>query len=183
MWMRLIDQQIFRKAERKALRHSPERIQFFADQIDRMIHFCERHGVPLIIGFLRSKNQQALLDHLRPDSWLASHPDGVGAGAFKLELVNFDASIRSIPEVDKHLSAAAYAVIAELFCRRIATSEQGGRCVPSGWIARRTLEPQPRLRARRVHERQQQDQIAEFDLEGLRNAQRARDDERRGGRR
>jgi hypothetical protein len=140
MWIRLIDQMLFKKAERKALRRSPERIQFFADQVDRMIHFCEHHGVPLIIGFLRSKNHQDLLDHLRPDSWLATHPDGVGSDGFKLELVSLDASIRNIPDVDKHLSAPAYEVVAKLFCRQISASEQGDRCVPTGWIARRQME-------------------------------------------
>ena len=117
MWLRVIDQSLFKKAERKALRRSPERIQFFADQLDRMIRFCEHHGVPLIIGFLRRKNHQDLLDHLRPDSWLATHPNRVGFGGFKLELVDLDASIRNIPDADNHLSAPAYAVVAKLFCR------------------------------------------------------------------
>jgi hypothetical protein len=140
MWIRLLDQELFKKAERKALRRSPERIQFFADQVDRMIRFCEHQGVPLIIGFLRAKTHQDLLDHLRPESWLATHPDGVGSDGFKLELMNLDASIRNIPDVDNHLSAPAYAVVAERFCRQISASEQGDRCVPTGWIARRPLQ-------------------------------------------
>ena len=99
-----------------------------------------QHGVPLIIGFQRAKNLQDLRDHLRPDSWLATHPDGVGSDGFELELVNLDASIRNIPDVDNHLSAPAYAVVAERFCRQISASEQGDRCVPPGWIARPPLQ-------------------------------------------
>jgi hypothetical protein len=148
MWIRLIHQELFKKAERKALRLTPERIQFFADELDRMIRFCERHGVPLIIGFLREKNHQDLLAHLRPDHWLATHPDGVGSDGFTLALVSLEASIRNIPDLDKHLSAPAYAVVAERFCRQISASEQSDRCVPTGWIGQRPMQSAQRGRAR-----------------------------------
>jgi len=136
MWTRWIYQSQFQKAERKALRRSPERLQFFADEIDRMIRLCERHGVPLVIGFLRRESHQALLDHLRPDAWLATHPDGRGAGGFRLERIDLEAGIAGVPDADKHLSAPAYEVLAEAFCRQISGPEAGGGCVPRTGAAR-----------------------------------------------
>jgi hypothetical protein len=136
MWTRWIHQSTFQKAERKALRSSPERLQFFADEIDRMIRFCESHDVPLVIGFLRQQNHQALFDHLRPDAWLARHPDGRGAGAFRLDRLDLEASVAGIPDADKHLAAPAYQVLAEAFCRQISGAAGGG-CVPGPWVARR----------------------------------------------
>lgn len=130
MWARLIHQVVFKKPERKALRRSPQRRQFYADELDRMIRFCERRGVPLLIGFTRWDKHGDLLNHLRPYSWLATHPEGRGAGGFRLEVVNVEERIRGIPEADDHLSAQAYEEVAKLFCRRISASEHGGRCVP-----------------------------------------------------
>lgn len=132
MWLRLL-YQMSQTSERKALRRSPERKRFFANELDRMIRHCERLGVPLIIGFTKWKNREDLQDHLSPDSWLATHPDGQGDDGFSVRLVNVDGQIYDIPDVDNHLSATAYGVMSELFCRVISGSEQGDRCIPPGW--------------------------------------------------
>ncbi len=132
MWARLL-YQMSQTSDRKALRRSPERKRFFANELDRMIRHCERLGVPLVIGFTKWENRQDLQDHLRPDSWLAIHPDGQGDDGFSVRLVNVDGRIYDIPDVDNHLSAPAYEVMAELFCRVISGSERGDRCIPPGW--------------------------------------------------
>jgi hypothetical protein len=119
MWARL-RYQVWMTSERQALRRSPERKQFFADQIERMIRFCERYAVPLIIGFTKWGNHQDLLDHLRPASWLATHPDGRGDDGFMVRLVNVEGVTYDISDVDDHLSAPAYEAMAELFCRVIS---------------------------------------------------------------
>jgi len=133
MWGRFLYQSQLQKEARKALRRSPERLRFFADQIDRMIHLCESRSVPLVIGFLRLKNHRALLDHQRPDAWLATHPGARGANGFRVDLVDLEPRIADIPEADKHLSAPAYQVLAHEFCRVISDLEAG--CVPNRWIA------------------------------------------------
>ena len=136
MWTRLLHQLVFLRPERRALRGSPERKRFFAEQVDRMIRFCEGRGVPLLIGFERAENRQDLLDHLRPDDWLATHPDGRGAGGFRVELVDVDAATRGIPDADGHLSARAHRELAALFCARISAPEPG-HCIPPGWARAR----------------------------------------------
>jgi hypothetical protein len=136
MWARFVYQAQFQKEARKALRKSPERMRFFADEIDRMVRFCERRSIPLVIGFLRLKNHRALIDYQRPDSWLARHPDGRSPGGFHVDLVDLEPRIAKIPEADKHLSAPAYQVLAEAFCRQISGVEAGG-CVPGPRLARR----------------------------------------------
>lgn len=119
MWARLL-YQVWMTPQREALRRSPERKQFFADHIDRMIRLCERHGVPLIIGFAKWENRQDLMDHLRPASWLATHPDGRGDDGFTVRLVDVGRVTHETPQVDDHLTVAAYKVAAELFCRVIS---------------------------------------------------------------
>jgi hypothetical protein len=136
MWARLMHQMVWERPARHALRRSPERKQFFAEEVDRMIRFCERSGVPLIIGFERAENRGDLLDHGRPDGWLARHPDGRGADGFRLELVDVDAAIRGMPDVDGHLSAPAHRELAALLCRRIAGPEGDGACIPPDWARR-----------------------------------------------
>lgn len=136
MWTRFLYQAKFQKAERKALRKSPERLQFFADEIDRMVRFCASHDVPLILGFLRRANRQALADHQRTGAWLATHPDGRGAGGFHVDLLELEPRLAGIPEADKHLSAQAYQVLAQEFCRLISRSEAGGGCIPDRGIAK-----------------------------------------------
>jgi hypothetical protein len=132
MWARLA-RLVLERPERRALRRSPERKQFFADEVERMVRFCETRGVPLMIGFERSQNHRDLLAHRRDGGWLATHPDGRGAGGFRLELVDVDEGIRGLPEVDGHLSAPAHREIAALLCRRIAGPDADGACIPPGW--------------------------------------------------
>lgn len=141
MWARFLYQSQLQKESRKALRKSPERLRFFADQIDRMVRLCESRNVPLVIGFLRLKNHRALLDHQRPDAWLASHPDGRGADGFHVDLVDLEPRVADIPEADKHLSAAAYQVLAQEFCRLLSGSDSGAACVPTRWIAQQRSHP------------------------------------------
>jgi hypothetical protein len=145
MWARLAQRVVLERPARRALRRSPERKQFFADQVEQMVRFCEARGVPLIIGFERRENHRDLLDHRRPDGWLAAHPDGRGAGGFRLELVDIDAGTRGIPDVDGHLSAPAHRELAALFCRRISGAEPGGGCIPPGWARQAASRgaPQP----------------------------------------
>jgi hypothetical protein len=133
MWARLAQRVVVERPARRALRRSPERKRFFAGEIERMVRFCEARGVPLIIGFERSQNRRDLLDHRPPGGWLATHPDGRGAGGFRLELVDVDEWIRGIPDVDGHLSAPAHRELAALLCRRIAGPAADGGCVPPGW--------------------------------------------------
>jgi hypothetical protein len=145
MWARLAQRVVLERPARRALRSSPERKRFFADQVEDMVRFCEARGVPLIIGFERSQNHRDLLDHRREGGWLATHPDGRGAGDFRLELVDIDAGTRGIPDVDGHLSAPAHREIAALLCRRISGSQPAGGCIPPGW-AREAVShaaPQP----------------------------------------
>lgn len=131
-WGRLIYQAYFQKAERKALRRSPQRKQFFADELDEMIRFCEQRGVPLIVGFAHWPNYSDLRAHLRPEHWLATHPDGSGEDRFHLDLLNVSERVRDFPEADDHFSAAAYEAMAELFCEQIS-GRSGGCCVPPEW--------------------------------------------------
>jgi hypothetical protein len=133
MWARLAQRGVLERPQRRALRRSPERKRFFADEVDRMVRFCEARGVPLILGFERSQNRRDLLDHQRPDAWLALHPDGRGAGGFRLELVDVDGPITGLPDVDGHLSAPAHRELAVLLCRRIAGPDGDGACIPPGW--------------------------------------------------
>ncbi len=136
MWARLFHELLFQKAERKALRRAPERKRFFAEQLEGIVRFCESRGVPLLVGFARWELHEDLLAYRPPDGWLAAHPDGRGAGGFRLELVNVDEQVHAIPEADDHLSAEAYRVMARLFCERIAEGARD-RCVPPGWQGRR----------------------------------------------
>jgi hypothetical protein len=140
MWARLLYQLEFEEPERKVVRESPERKQHFADEVDRMIRFCERRGVPLIVAFTRWETRRDLLDHLGPDSWLATHRPGLGTDGFGVALVDVEAATHGLPQVDDHYSAAAHQALAALFCGQISGAPQGDQCVPADWAPRQPTQ-------------------------------------------
>jgi hypothetical protein len=133
------------KQLRLLVRDTPERLELFAREIERMTEFLEARQTPFVLGFLKWRNRENVREH-------ASN------GRFHRELVDVKAVLAGEPREDLHYTRTAHARMAQLFCRVIAQGQDGG-CVPPGW-QRATLAGgggpravSPRRRGRRAPRR------------------------------
>lgn len=100
---------VFKQPREKRLRESPERIERFRAQIERIETFAASRGVPLMLAFLKWENRALLPDSGERDD------DGVLP-----RYLNADSVVGGEPKADSHLTAAAYRKLAPVLCAAIS---------------------------------------------------------------
>jgi len=110
------------KQIRLTTRDGEDRLQMFAEEVDRMTRVMEQHDTPFVLAFLKWRNHDAVRAY-SPQS-PAKH--------FRRELVNVHPLVDREPREDIHYTASAYRKLAIYFCQMISGVEAGS-CVPPGW--------------------------------------------------
>ena len=111
------------KTIRVATRDGTDRLQMFADEVDRMTRVLEAQDAPFAIAFLKWKNRAALRDYV---------PERLSLGRFRREYVNVQPLLDNEPKRDIHYTASAHRKMAVLFCQVISGADDG-TCIPPGW--------------------------------------------------
>jgi hypothetical protein len=109
------------KRIRLATREGPDRLEMFANEVDRMTRVLEERDTPFVLAFLRWRNREALRDYVPR-----------GSERFRREYVNVAEVIDGEPKEDIHYAASAHRKMAALFCRAISGAPEGS-CIPPGW--------------------------------------------------
>jgi hypothetical protein len=113
------------KKIRLATRDGQDRIEMFADEVDRMTRALEARDTPFLLAFLKWKNRAAVRDYVPK----------APPRHFRREYVNVKEHIDGEPREDIHYTASAHLKMANLFCGVISGSDRG--CVPPGWSRNR----------------------------------------------
>jgi hypothetical protein len=119
----------------KERRHSPEKLKYFVNQVDRMIDICQRENVPLLIGFLDWRFAKALPPPFRIDHFqtLKKSVDTVlDKPVFRVGSVNIEHGWMTLPRIDDHMSQAGHQETAEKICLAISAGKKHS-CVPPYW--------------------------------------------------
>jgi hypothetical protein len=128
--VRFFYQALVLSRRRHELRHSPERMRFLADQIDRIARYSEEHRVPVLFAFMR----QQMLDEARavaaPEGFIASTAPGARGDQ---QLIVVDDLLRRYRRYDDHYAADAYRSLAARLCDEIAAGSGG--CMRPRWTA------------------------------------------------
>jgi len=103
-------------------RRSPERLEFFAGQVERMIGVAWDADARLMIAFLHWRYRDALRATLGPA------PD---EEAPQVDEIDLEPIRDGYPEIDGHLTAIAHRAVAERICEAIS-GESAGSCMPPG---------------------------------------------------
>jgi len=134
------------KQLRLASRDRSERLETFADEVERMTRFLERRDTPFLIGFLKWKNRKSVREYVpsTPDA-LSGMRTPPASGRFRREFVNVAAVLKGEPKEDTHYIQSAHRKIAVLFCDvitgrsatdRILSEPSGQNCTPMNWRRR-----------------------------------------------
>jgi hypothetical protein len=118
------------KQRRLAIRDSAERTENFAREVDRMTHILEARGRPLLLGFLKWKNREALGEYALRAARAA--PTLGRSQQFRLGILNIDEVVDNEPKEDTHYVQSAHRKMAARFCREISGGAEDS-CVPPGW--------------------------------------------------
>jgi hypothetical protein len=113
------------------LRSSPERIERFVAQIERITRFCQRSDIPLVLAFLKWRNHAVLPEDPVPNR-VGTGPAGRDQNWGLPRHLNADTVLDNEPSVDSHLTTAAYKKLARFLCATIS-GKTDSSCIPPAW--------------------------------------------------
>ena len=101
------------------VRDTPERLETFAREVERMTRFLEARRTRFVMGFLKWRNHELVREH-------------VGDGGIGRRLVDVKSVLAGEPKEDMHYTHSAHERMAALFCEVISEGV-ADHCTPPSW--------------------------------------------------